>query len=96
MSDTCDRSHIPDSCWTCQLERSNRDLNDENKRLRQEIREADEQCYRQVADAVKTREEALQRVERLERECLRLVMEMDELRQNIHDQAEIIERYEAL
>jgi hypothetical protein len=33
--------------------------------------------------------------DRLKQENLRLVVEMDELRQTIQDQAEIIERYEA-
>jgi cell division septum initiation protein DivIVA len=45
----------------CQLERNNRDLNDENERLRQQLREADEQCHQQVADAVRSRDEAWRR-----------------------------------
>jgi cell division septum initiation protein DivIVA len=57
----CEHGHVhgiePDPCWTCQLERSNRDLNDENERLKQQLREADEQCHQQVADAVRSRDE---------------------------------------
>jgi hypothetical protein len=40
-------------------------------------------------------DETEEKLRKSERENMRLVVEMDELRQNIQDQAEIIERYEA-
>lgn len=69
MSGTRDCGHSPPNpCWTCQLERSNRELADENRSLRDQLQVADEQCHEQVADAVRSRDAAWARCRELEKE----------------------------